>query len=113
WNNKYEVTFLETSTNPQTGASDYARIVTDPKTKAIISNDTITTSAQLNTNSMLGYMMTVTTSNTQTTPSPYLKQVRILVQSELDQIKLHYDAPSQNTDYVRYSGGHVGKLNRY
>jgi len=75
WNNKYEVTFLETSTNPQTGASDYARIVTDPKTKAIISNDTITTSAQLNTNSMLGYMMTVTTSNTQTTPSPYLTQV--------------------------------------
>ena len=75
WNNKYEVTFLETSTNPQTGASDYARIVTDPKTKAIISNDTITTSAQLNANSMLGYMMTVTTSNTQTTPSPYLTQV--------------------------------------
>ena len=75
WNNKYQVSFYVTSTNPQTGASDYSRVVTDPKTKAVIANDSITTSAQLNANSMLGYMMTYTTSNTQTTPSPYLTQV--------------------------------------
>ena len=75
WNNKYQITFKVTSTNPQTGASDYARIVTDSKTKTVVGNDTITTSAQLNADSMLGYMMTLSTSNTQTTPSPYFTQV--------------------------------------
>jgi dolichyl-diphosphooligosaccharide--protein glycosyltransferase len=72
---KYKVSFLETNTNPQSGQSDYVRIVTDPTTKKVISNVTITTSAQLNADSMLGYMMTITTSNTQTTPSPALTQV--------------------------------------
>jgi dolichyl-diphosphooligosaccharide--protein glycosyltransferase len=73
--NKYQITFVETSTNPQTGASDYARIIKDPATNKVVSNDSITTSAQLNADSMLGYMMTITTTNTQTTPSPYLTQV--------------------------------------
>jgi dolichyl-diphosphooligosaccharide--protein glycosyltransferase len=75
WNNKYQVTFLETTTNPQTGASDYARIIKDPATNKVIANDSITTNAQLNADSMLGYMMTITTTNTQTTPTPYLTQV--------------------------------------
>ncbi len=73
--NKYQITFVETTTNPQTGASDYARIIKDPATNKIVSNDSITTSAQLNSDSMLGYMMTLATSSTQTTPSPYLTQV--------------------------------------
>jgi len=73
--NKYEITFHVISTNAQTGASDYARIITNPATKKVVNNDTITTNAQLNADSMLGYMMTLTTSNTQTTPSPYLTQV--------------------------------------
>src|SRR5208282_2132746 len=73
--NKYQITFVETNTNPQTGASDYARIIKDPATNKIVSNDSITTSAQLNSDSMLGYMMTLATSSTQTTPSPYLTQV--------------------------------------
>ena len=73
--NKYQITFVETSTNPQTGASDYARIIKDPATNKVVSNDSITTNAQLNADSMLGYMMTITTTNTQTTPSPYLTQV--------------------------------------
>ncbi len=75
WNDKYLVNFYVTSTNPQTGASDYSRVIRAPVTKTIISNDTLTTSAQLNANSMLGYMMTYVTSSTQTTPSPYLTQV--------------------------------------
>jgi hypothetical protein len=72
--NKYEILFVETNTNAQTGQSDYAREIVNATTKKVISNDTITTSAQLNADSMLGYMMTITTSNTQTTPSPYLTQ---------------------------------------
>jgi dolichyl-diphosphooligosaccharide--protein glycosyltransferase len=72
--NKYQILFLESSTNPQTGASDYVREIVNATTKKVIANDTITTSAQLNADSMLGYMMTITTSNTQTTPSPYLTQ---------------------------------------
>jgi len=74
WNN-YEIMFLETNTNPQTGQSDYIREMINPTTKEVVANDTITTSDQLNADSMLGYMMTFTTSNTQTTPSPYLTQV--------------------------------------
>jgi len=73
WNN-YEILFLETNTNPQTGQSDYIREMVNPVTKKVVSNDTITTSAQLNGDSMLGYMMAITTSATQTTPSPYLTQ---------------------------------------
>jgi asparagine N-glycosylation enzyme membrane subunit Stt3 len=75
WNNKYEIIFVETNTNAQSGQSDYLREIANATTKKIIRNDTITTNAQLNENSMLGYMMTFTTSNTQTTPSPYLTQV--------------------------------------
>ncbi|HXZ90695.1 MAG TPA: STT3 domain-containing protein [Candidatus Dormibacteraeota bacterium] len=72
--NKYQILFLETNTNAQTGQSDYVREIVNATSKKVISNDTITTSAQLNADSMLGYMMTITTSNTQTTPSPYLTQ---------------------------------------
>ena len=74
WNN-YEILFLETNTNAQSGQSDYLREIVNATTKKVISNDTITTSDQLNAESMLGYMMTITTSNTQTSPSPYLTQV--------------------------------------
>ena len=73
--NKYEILFLETNQNPQTGQSDYVREIVNATNKHVVSNDTITTSAQLNADSMLGYMMTITTTNTQTTPSPYLTQV--------------------------------------
>ncbi|HYB83807.1 MAG TPA: STT3 domain-containing protein [archaeon] len=73
--NKYQIQFLETNTNPQTGQSDYVREIVNATSKKVIANDTITTSAQLNADSVLGYMMTITTSNTQTTPSPYLTQV--------------------------------------
>jgi hypothetical protein len=73
--NKYNVMFLQTTTNAQSGASDYVRVLQDPKTKKVVANDTITTSQQLNENSMLGYMMTITSTNTQLTPSPYLTQV--------------------------------------
>ena len=72
--NKYKILFVETNTNPQTGQSDYAREIVNATSKKVVANDSITTSDQLNTNSMLGYMMTITTSNTQTTPSPYLTQ---------------------------------------
>lgn len=72
--NKYKILFLQTNTNPQTGQSDYIREIVNATSKKVVSNDTITTSAQLNTESMLGYMMTITTANTQTTPSPYLTQ---------------------------------------
>jgi asparagine N-glycosylation enzyme membrane subunit Stt3 len=75
WNNKYEVTFYETNTNAQSGQSDYNRVITDVTTKKVVGNDSITTSEQLNDQSMLGYMMTFTTTNTQETPSPYLTQV--------------------------------------
>jgi hypothetical protein len=71
---KYKILFLERNTNPQTGQSDYVREIVNATNKKVIANDTITTNAQLNANSILGYMMTVTTSNTQTTPSPYLTQ---------------------------------------
>jgi len=74
WNNRYEVTFLESTPNAQSGQSDYTRIIEDTVTKKIVGNDSITTNAQLNDQSMLGYMMTYTTSNTETTPSPYLTQ---------------------------------------
>ena len=74
WNND-EVMFLQTSTNAQSGASDYARVIENPTTKKILANDTLTTSQQLNENSMLGYMMTITSTNTQLTPSPYFTQV--------------------------------------
>ena len=73
--NKYEILFLETNQNPQTGQSDYVREIVNATNKHVVSNDTITTSAQLNSDSMLGYMMTITTTNTQTTSSPYLTQV--------------------------------------
>jgi len=73
--NKYEILFLETNQNPQTGQSDYVREIVNATNKHVVSNDTITTSAQLNADSMLGYMMTITTTNTQTTSSPYLTQV--------------------------------------
>ena len=72
--NKYQILFLETNTNAQTGQSDYVREIVNATNKKVIANDTITTSAQLNADSLLGYMMTITTSNTQTTPSPYLTQ---------------------------------------
>jgi dolichyl-diphosphooligosaccharide--protein glycosyltransferase len=72
---KYKILFVETNTNAQSGQSDYVREIVNATSKKVISNDTITTSAQLNADSLLGYMMTITTSNTQTTPSPYLTQV--------------------------------------
>jgi dolichyl-diphosphooligosaccharide--protein glycosyltransferase len=77
WGND-QVSFLEvTNPNAQSAQaqSDYVRIVKDTVTKKVISNVTITTSGQLNADSMLGYMMTITTSNTQTTPDPALTQV--------------------------------------
>jgi dolichyl-diphosphooligosaccharide--protein glycosyltransferase len=73
WNN-YDIRFVVTGTNAQSGQSDYAREIVNPATKKVIANDTITTSGQLNTDSILGYMMSITTSSTQATPSPYLTQ---------------------------------------
>ena len=75
WSNKYQISFLETNTNAQSGQSDYVRIIKDMATKKVVGNTTITTNAQLNADSLLGYMMTITTSNTQTAPSPALTQV--------------------------------------
>ena len=74
WNDKYDVTFLETNTNAQSGQSDYVRIFRDRVTHKVVANDTITASGQLNDQSMLGYMMAVTTASTQETTSPYLTQ---------------------------------------
>jgi dolichyl-diphosphooligosaccharide---protein glycosyltransferase len=73
WKN-YKIMFLETNTNAQSGQSDYVREIVNATNNRVIANDTITSSAQLNSDSMLGYMMSTTTSNTQTTPSPYLTQ---------------------------------------
>ena len=97
WNNKYEVSFYETNTNAQTGQSDYDRVITDPTTKKVIANDTITTSAQLNDQSMLGYMMTITTSNTQTTPTPYLTQVFQSTNKFVYLFKVNYIKPTRLT----------------
>ena len=74
WNN-YKIVFLEINTNAQSGESDYLREIVNATTGKVVANDTITTSDQLNQDSMLGYMMTITTSNTAATPSPYLTQV--------------------------------------
>jgi len=95
--NKDEVLFVETNTNPQTGQSDYVRELIDPTTKKVIGNDTITTSAQLNADSMLGYMMTYTTSNTQTTPSAYLTQVFASTNKFVFLFKVNYIKPTRLT----------------
>jgi len=77
WDN-YKVRFVETAppAAAQSGQSqpDYIRELVNATTNDVIANDTITTSGQLNADSVLGYMMTVTTTNTQTTPTPYLTQ---------------------------------------
>ena len=96
WNN-YEILFLETNTNAQTGQSDYVREMISPVTKQVVANDSITTSDQLNTNSMLGYMMTITTSNTQATPSPYLTQAFASTNKFVFLFKVNYIKPTRLT----------------
>jgi dolichyl-diphosphooligosaccharide--protein glycosyltransferase len=74
WHDNYQVQFLEGPINSQTGTGDYTRIVKDAKGK-IVGNTTITASGQLNSDSMLGYMMAKTTTDPTMTTSPFLTQV--------------------------------------
>jgi dolichyl-diphosphooligosaccharide--protein glycosyltransferase len=74
WHDNYQVQFLEGPINSQTGTGDYTRIVKDATGK-IVGNTTITASGQLNSDSMLGYMMAKTTTDPTMTTSPYLTQV--------------------------------------
>ena len=74
WNGDYQVQFMQGATNQQTGTSDYTRLVKGPTGK-IVDNTTITSSGQLNDQSMLGYMMAKTTTDPTMTASPYLTQV--------------------------------------
>jgi asparagine N-glycosylation enzyme membrane subunit Stt3 len=78
WNN-YKVVYTETITDPQTGASNYYRLVenqTSDKKWNVIANETIATSNALNDATMLGYMMDVATLSTSGAPkSPYFTQV--------------------------------------
>ena len=74
WHDNYQVQFLQGPTNTQTGTSDYTRILKDKNGK-VVGNTTITTSGQLSSDSMLGYMMAKTTTDPQLTASPYLTEV--------------------------------------
>jgi asparagine N-glycosylation enzyme membrane subunit Stt3 len=107
--NKYKILFLETNTNPQTGQSDYVREIVNATSKKVVSNDTITTSAQLNADSMLGYMMTITTTNTQTTPSPYLTQVFGSTNKFVFLFKVNYIKPTRLTMSPLPSTLHYGQ----
>jgi dolichyl-diphosphooligosaccharide--protein glycosyltransferase len=74
WQDNYQVQFLQGPVDTTTGQSDYTRILRD-KTGKVVGNTTITQSGQLNSDSMLGYMMAKTTTDTSMTTSPYLTQV--------------------------------------
>ncbi len=82
WKN-YKVMYLENVTNPQTGAASYEQVLED-STGKIAGKYTIAANNQLNTNTILGYMMSVATVGVTgtlaggpatTTPSPYFTQV--------------------------------------
>ncbi len=73
WNN-YKVMFIE-QTNAQARSTTYYRTLQDMSTKKFVTNETITTSNQLNEQSLLGYLMAVTTQGSQVQRSPYFTQV--------------------------------------
>jgi asparagine N-glycosylation enzyme membrane subunit Stt3 len=74
WQN-YKVMYLETLTNPTSSSSaNYVQELLDSKGN-VVSNNTIATSNQLNTNTMLGYMMAQATNQANLVQQPEFTRV--------------------------------------